>query len=341
MGSGKLVIMAYGGSYREGIVRALVAPFVAEYGTDVTVLEANNIDVFTQCRSQVMSGSPAWDVTVTNQAYFRRGIQEGLWEPIDYEVFQDQSRDTLPLDMWSPYGVPAAIYSNNLVLSARALPTGKPRPKSWADFWDVDRFPGRRALPVCDSGINPLPEIACLADGVPAKDLYPIDMPRAARKLAQLAPHIVWWRTGGESVSLLVGGRAAAGLLGNGRAQAAIDSGAELEIVWRDARRTFDVWYVLRGASNRREAMRFLAFIQRAQAQADFARMTGLSPTNPAAYDLLEENTRRKLTTYPPNHAETFANNEAWWLTNRDAWVELCAATFSNRSDPRQVSDEP
>jgi putative spermidine/putrescine transport system substrate-binding protein len=327
--------MAYGGSFREGILQALAAPFAAEHGVDVTVLEGNNIDTFTRSRAEVLGGQPGWDVTVTNQTYFRKGIAENLWERIEYSWFSRADLEAIPLEMRSEYGIAAATYSNNLVISTRAFPAAGTGPRSWTDFWEVERFPGPRALPVCDSGINPLPEIACLADGARPADLYPIDVMRAARKLAELAPHIVHWRTGSESVRLLVDGPAVAGLLGNGRAQAAIDEGAPLEIIWHDARRTFDVWYVLRGARNPEAAMRFLAFAQRPDVQANLSRITGLSPVNPSAYDELDEATRAKLTTYPSNLAATFANDEAWWMANRDAWVELCGASLSQRLDDK------
>ena len=333
---GRLVVMAYGGSFRQGVVEALAEPFARAFGVEVAVLEGDNIDAFDRSREQVLSGSPAWDVTVTNQTYFRKGMAEDLWEQIDYGVFDGHDLAELLPEMRSDHSVPAAVYSNNLVLSTRAFPGGAERPQNWADFWDVTRFPGPRAIPVCDSGINPLPEIACLADGTRPGGLYPIDLRRAAAKLAELNPHVVRWRTGSESVRLLAEGHAVAGLLGNGRAQAAIDGGAPLEIAWRDARRTYDVWYVLRGTPNREEAMRFLAFSQRPEVQADLSRITGLSPVSRRAYSMLNETIQRKLTVYPANLAQTFPNDEAWWTVNRDAWRECCRAAC-DQVDPGQV----
>ena len=46
-------------------------------------------------------------------------------------------------------------------------------PASWADFWDVAKFPGRRSLR--RSPIETL-EQALLADGVPMAQLYPLDV---------------------------------------------------------------------------------------------------------------------------------------------------------------------
>jgi putative spermidine/putrescine transport system substrate-binding protein len=339
LGDRNLVIKAYGGSFRDGVVRALAAPFAAECDAQVTVLEGNNVDALDRSREEVAGGQPAWDITATNQTYFRRGEVENLWERIDYSWFSADDLEAVPMTMRFEHGVAAAIYSNNLVISTRAFPHQRSQPRSWADFWNVDRFPGLRALPVCDSGINPLPEIACLADGSRPDDLYPIDMARAARKLSELSPHVICWRTGAESVQLLVDGRAVAGLLGNGRAQAAIDEGAPLEIIWHDARRTFDVWYVLRGARNRAMAMRFLAFVQRPQVQANLSRITGLSPVNPKAYDQLDYDTKRKLTIHPTNFAATFANDEAWWTANREGWLSECDGSLGRRDagDPHRA----
>ena len=72
-------------------------------------------------------------------------------------------------------------------------------PASWADFWDVQRFPASAA---CTQAGDLQPEFALLADGVPREQVYPLlatraGADRAFAKLGQLKPlHPVGGRRG-------------------------------------------------------------------------------------------------------------------------------------------------
>jgi putative spermidine/putrescine transport system substrate-binding protein len=319
-----LTVLTYGGMFRQAVDTSIARPFQEEEGVRVELVEVNNIDVFDRCRAAVESGQPAYDIAMTNPTYFQKGVGEGLWEELDHTYFDPGYFEEVPETFRFDHGVASGLYSNNLVFNSAAFPGSGRRPSSWIDFWDVESFPGLRSLPVCESGINPLPEIALLADGVLPADLYPLDMQRAVRKLAQLGKNLTQWRDGSESVRLVAEGPASIGLMGNGRAHAAIKRGARLEIVWAQTRCTFDLWYILRGTPLRREAMQFLAYSQRVEVQAAMARSAGLAPTRTAAYEFLDEATARELPTYPENAPTTFMNDEGWWALNRERWVECC-----------------
>src|SRR3546814_10310184 len=80
-----------------------------------------------------------------------------------------------------------------------------PGPQSWADFWDMKRFPGKR-------GMRRTPkyslEFALMADGVPADRVYPMlrtpaGVDRAFRKLDEIKPHVVWWSSISQVPDLL------------------------------------------------------------------------------------------------------------------------------------------
>ncbi len=71
------------------------------------------------------------------------------------------------------------------------------KPTTWADFYNVEKFPGTRS--VYDHPRGNL-EIALLADGVDPAKLYPLDVDRAFKKLATLKPSIgIWWNSGAQS----------------------------------------------------------------------------------------------------------------------------------------------
>ena len=82
------------------------------------------------------------------------------------------------------------------------------RTPTWADFWDVAKYPGKRGL---RNGVRGNLEIALMADGVAPGDVYKVlatsdGVDRAFRKLDQLKPYIVWWQTDAEAARILGSG---------------------------------------------------------------------------------------------------------------------------------------
>src|SRR5690606_373819 len=74
-------------------------------------------------------------------------------------------------------------------------------PTTWADFWNVKDFPGKRTLPDVPSMVLP---VALLADGVPMDKLFPLDIDRAFRSLEKIRDHVsVWWTAGSQPPQLL------------------------------------------------------------------------------------------------------------------------------------------
>ena len=111
----------------------------------------------------------------------------------------------------------------------------------------------------------------------------------------------------------------------------AIDKGAPVEIIWNQARHTFDPWYVLKGAANRANAMKFIAFAMRPENQAEMAKLSGNAPTNPKALDLLPPALARTMPTWPDNFKLGFEKGERWWIEQRPKWIEACTAGLLSR----------
>ena len=80
------------------------------------------------------------------------------------------------------------------------------RPESPADFFDIERFPGMRALP--DSVIGTL-EWALLSYGIPINEVYQLLSTKRGLKLAfakldKIKRHIIWWRDVEELKQLIL-----------------------------------------------------------------------------------------------------------------------------------------
>ena len=88
-------------------------------------------------------------------------------------------------------------------------------PEGWADFFDTTKIPGKRG--VWDYSEGGMFEFALMADGVAPRDLYPLDLPRATKKLDTIKDDIVFWNSGAESQELIGSGEVAMSMIWNGR----------------------------------------------------------------------------------------------------------------------------
>jgi putative spermidine/putrescine transport system substrate-binding protein len=66
------------------------------------------------------------------------------------------------------------------------------QPTTWADFFDVEKFPGKRSWPGA-AYTSATREAALMADGVAPKDVYPLDIPRADKKIKSIWDHFVFY----------------------------------------------------------------------------------------------------------------------------------------------------
>jgi putative spermidine/putrescine transport system substrate-binding protein len=201
---------------------------------------------------------------------------------------------------------PNAVYANGLAYCALGtnlayrkdkFPRGGP--KSWADFWDVKKFPGNRSM--LNNAVRTV-QFALVADGVPVDKVFPLDVDRAFRKLDQIKPHIkVWWTQGNQSQQLLRDGEVDIIVMWNARASELQQQGIPVELVWNGATITTTMWGVAKGAPNRKLAWEFLQFAVQAKPQADFANKLYYGPTNPDAFKYISPEVSRQLPTYPEN----------------------------------------
>ena len=186
MAKGKeLRVCSYGGSYQESQRKAIFEPFMEKTG--IKIIEASGPDI-AKVKAQVDTGSYEWDVADLETRHVARGELENLLEPIDTNVVNLADIDSKAI---RKAAVGNIFWTTSLAYNKEAVGDGTPA-ASWADFWDVKKFPGPRALQ--DQAPFNL-EFALLADGVPMDKIYPIDLDRAFKKMDEIKEHItVWWK---------------------------------------------------------------------------------------------------------------------------------------------------
>ncbi|WP_335337270.1 ABC transporter substrate-binding protein [Mesorhizobium erdmanii] len=310
---GELVIRTgSGGSYGNSIIEAYVKPFEAETGIKVTAI--TDLTTTAQLELMVTTNSVYVDVIGVVGPAALSAFEKGYLEQIDYSIYKRQELDAIVDHGKQSFGVASVIYSVAMVYNTAKFPPDKPRPTSWAEFWNVEKFPGSRVLSSGQTGqLGPWEE-ALLADGVSADKLYPMDIDRIFASLDKIKPHVrKWWTTGAEIQQLMQQNTAALYNSYDSRSVLSVDQGLPLEINRNQSKLLWDYWAIPKGAPNAQNAQKFIEFATRAERQAAFVQMFPIGPTNRIAYELIPENVARKLASQPDFLATSIPLNFEWY----------------------------
>ena len=329
---------------RGGAARAAEGEFiVANWGGDAIdafqsafgdgFAEASGLTVRTEgaaptrgaMQAQAESGAILWDVADSDGATPIQLAQDGLVEPMDYSIID---KEKLEPGAAFEHTVPPYYYSYVLTYDARRF--GDDAPKTWADFWDVEKYPGKRTM---TKWLGAAMEAALLADGVAPQDLYPLDMDRAMRKLEEIKPHVTsFWSSGAESQQLMRDGEATMGMLWHTRASL-VERDTEGDVSWtfENGLMTPSGWAVLKGnPAGARAAMEYIAFAQDPERQVELLRLMSNGPANPAAHALVPDELKRFDCSSPENLARQVIMDMQWYADNGDeAFERFLAYTAS------------
>ena len=266
----KLTYVSFGGAYQEAQRKAWLEPYSELTGVEFSEDEnSSNATI----KAQVEAGQVTWDVVDVGND-FGLDAHKDLLEPLDYtliprdEVIEGFAGDYRVADM--TYGVALAY---NTEKTAGQVPAG------WADFFDTAKFPGKRGM--WDYSQGGIFEVALMADGVKPADLYPLDLPRATKKLDTIKDDFVFWGSGAESQELIGSGEVAMTLIWNGRGWSAKHTdGKPVEIQWNQQIVTADYFVVPKGTPNKEAAMRFIAYAICAENNAKPSEYIPYGPIN-------------------------------------------------------------
>lgn len=308
-----LVVADPGGPFTEGYRKAFYEPFTSETGIAINSV-ARDAEPTAQFKSIVETGSYIWDVCTLTLSARLILEEEDLLEPLNLEPAR--LGNVMPAAV-HPNMLGVDVYSTVLAHNTDTI-TGEV--EGWAALWDLERFPGRRALR--RSPIDTL-EIALMADGVAPADLYPLDVDRAFRKLDEIKDRVdVWWTGGAQSTQLLESGEVDMIAGWNARFQAAIDNGAPARIVWNGGLYSIEGWGVPKGNPKADLAREFVAFCAQAEMQARFTDDLAYGPTNLDAYEYIEAERAAILPTAQQNLEVMSLASEPFWKENRAELTE-------------------
>ena len=302
-----MTFASWGGAYQDAQKLAYCDPFAAASG--VTILQDGPVDD-AKTRAMGESGASTWDVVDVTDSFLYNASQDGIFEPIDYNVVD---RAALIPEYTHDYGVGTIVWSNNLGYNTETY-DAETRPMSWADAFDLEKFPGRRTFPGSSPDVNL--EVALMAEGVPMEELYPLDIDRAFAKFDTIKQEVIWWETNSQSQQLFIDGEVELGLILNGRAYDAALQGAPIAVEWNGNIQSVDYFVVPKGAANADVAMAFIQFASQPEQQAIMANEIAYAPTNPDAIPLIDPEIAPWLSTTPENREQGILINVDYWREN-------------------------
>ncbi|MQA05902.1 MAG: extracellular solute-binding protein [Streptosporangiales bacterium] len=310
---GKLVISSWGGSFSEATRQSLAQPFGKESGVDIQIVDAPG-EHLAQVAAQRKAGKVRWDVIdsldgPTAALMAKRGLLETL--PGDVRTRLQKSTSE---DMVLDYGVMQSSIANVLGCNRQKA---RSCPKSLADFFDTQRFPGPRMM--YNAPIDNL-YTAWAASGRVPENPTDADVDRAFALLEKIKPSVkVWWSSGDESQQALRSGQAVMGVVWNGRAKQLIDEGLQLDVVWKGAFYGPAYTVVVKDAPNKKAAFAYLEYYaSHPAAEAQWAKAVSYGVANPKALDQLPAETARYLPEHPSHVDQLVTPNIDWFTANND-----------------------
>ena len=315
----QLTVVSFGGSYQEAQSKAVFQPAAKAMG--ITIKEETYTGIG-DLRLKAKAGAVTWDLVTSGAGGSARGGSEGILEKIDFKTVDVSN--FVP-GTFSDYYVGGDIFSTVLAWNTKTY--GDKGPQSWADFWDVKKFPGKRSMRNSVAGML---EPALMADGVPLNKVYevlsaPGGIERAVKKIKELKPHIaVWWSSGAQHAQLMKDGDVDMIIGWNGRFDAIAKDGAKVAYTYNQGLLDADTFAIPKAAPNKALAMKFLAEISKPQYQAELTKYITYGPANKKAFDLgtIEPAYAKRLPTYPENAARQLPIDQNWYMK-----FEAAAAT--------------
>ncbi len=330
-----LTIVSWGGAYSASQKNAYHEPYMAANPGVRIINDESSAEAVAKLRAMNEAGNLTWDLVDVEASDAIRLCDEGLAEEIDHDEVLAPGADGTPAS--EDFGntivtecfIPQIVFSTTFGYRMDQLPTGTEPPAGACDIFDLETYPGKRALnkrPIANL------EWALLCDGVPYEEVYsvletPEGQERAFAKLDTIKDHVIWWSSSAEAIQLLADGEVFMGSAYNGRLFSAIvEQNQPIGMAWDWQMYDLDGWIVPAGLSEEKHkaVMDYLYFATDSQRLADQAKYISYGPARNSSIALIGKHAELgidmapHMPTNPENAEHTFVNNYVWWASYRD-----------------------
>jgi putative spermidine/putrescine transport system substrate-binding protein len=311
-----LTVVSWGGAYTQSQVRAYHEPFM-EMNPHITIVnDDGSANALAGLRAQHQANNVSWDLVDMLPSDAQLACDEGIIMRLDHDELLEPAPDGTPAtedffpgSLGECY-VSTIVYSTVITYNTEMFPADK-QPQTVADFFDVENFPGRRAIQD-RPGANL--EWALYADGVAIEDIYDVlqteeGIQRAFAKLDTIKDHLIFWTEGAQAPQLLADKEVAFATGYNGRMfEASEVEGQPFQIIWDGQIVEWDGWVVPEGTRNKEAALALLRFSTDTQRLADQAKYISYGPARQSSSELVSTHADLGIDMNPhmPTHPDNY-----------------------------------
>ncbi len=330
-----VTFVSWGGAYQSSQINAYTDPYIAANPGVQVIWDESSSEAVARLRAMNEANNLTWDLVDVEAADAIRLCDEGLAMEVDHDEILAPAPDGTPASedfgdmIVSDCFIPQIVFSTTFGYRTDMVPEGVAAPTSACDVFDVETYPGRRAL-----NRNPIAnmEWALICSGIAYEDVYDMleteaGITMAFAMLDTIKENTVWWTSAAEAVQLLADGEVFMGSSYNGRLFAAIaEQNQPIGMAWDWQMLDLDGWIIPAGLPEDRLArvMDFLYFGTDTQRLADQAAYISYGPARASSAPLVGLHAELgiemapHMPTEPSNAANTFVNNYVWWADYRD-----------------------
>nr|WP_246479923.1 extracellular solute-binding protein [Kaustia mangrovi] len=330
-----LTIVSWGGAYTNSQVKAYHEPYSEKTGTKI-FNEDKSANALAGIRAQVEAGNVTWNVVDMLQADAQRACDEGLIMEVPHDEWlapgpngEPASKDFIDGTLGDCF-IPQILYATMFAYNTDAFPDGGP--KTVADIWDLEKYPGTRSL-------QKIPqknlEWALIADGVPADEVYEVlatkeGQDRAFKKLDEIKDSVIWWSEGAQPPQMLADKEAVIATAYNGRVfNAQVNEDQPFKIMWDHQMFEVDGWVVPVGNEDKINLIKdYLYFATDTQRLADQAKYISYGPARKSSAPLVGKHEatgvdmKPHMPTSPENLKTAVRFDTTFWADYGDALEE-------------------
>ena len=319
-----LTVASWGGAWSEAFIGAYNIPYTEKTGVQINMVDYNG--GIAEIRAQVEAGNVTWDVQDAIPSDAIRACDEGLAVEVEFDPAEFPADDFVPEGFFK-CGMGLVAWSTVVAFRTDKM-TGE-KPVTIQDFWDTEKFPGKRGLrKVAEVNL----EWALIADGDAKEDVYdvlatPEGQDRAFASLDKLKEDAIWWEAGAQAPQILADGEVAMTTAYNGRIyNAQKNEDQPFEIMWQT--QVFDLGYVIviKGAPNEERAIDFIKFIGQPEINGRITDFIAYSPVRLSGMQYVKDEVQPHLPTYPDNYQYALPFDFYFWADYRDELQERFSA---------------
>lgn len=303
LAQGTLHIMNSGGAYGDALDRCVHDWMRSALGITVVTESPGG---FAKLQAQARSGVITNASTDASTGDMLRMVAADLVEPLDWKRINPEPTFE---EAMHPYAFGSQYYSTIMAWRSDA-----PAPANWQEFFDIERFPGIRALPDYPDFVLAFADMG--GGATPEEVAKGVNLDRAFATLERVKGSVIWWQSGAQPAQLLKDNEAQYAIAWSGR----VLGHEGIEATYRDG--MLDIsWFVAAKGITEEQRELLYAWI-RAQTNAERqACVVQYLPYPGPSPDIVKYVTPEQAAGFPT----TPENKSVQWLVPGQWWYENAA----------------